>query len=75
MQRANWTFATPTEVVGVLLEGAQPKLVEENVLDIGPTIRARRSARETSWRAPASMLRLIRTDIEGGKKLPTFSAQ
>jgi hypothetical protein len=62
----------PAEIVAVLLEGSQPKHVADNVLDIGPTIRSRRSERETSWRAPSSVLRLIRADIEGKKKLPTL---
>jgi hypothetical protein len=61
-----------TEVLSVLVEGSQPKRVTEKVLDIGPTIRARRSEREAAWRASPSMLRLIRADIEGRKRLPTF---
>jgi hypothetical protein len=63
------------EIVAVLLEGSVPKRITDNVLDIGPTIRAHRSERETMWRAPSSVLRLIRADIEGKKKLPTLSAR
>ena len=62
------------EIVAVLLEGSQSKRIADNVLDIGPTIRARRSERETLWRAPPSILRLVRADIEGKKKLPMLSA-
>ena len=60
------------EAIAVLAEGSQPKHVAEKVLDVGPTIRARRLEREAAWRAPSSVLRLIRADIEGKKKLPTF---
>jgi hypothetical protein len=60
------------EAIAVLAEGSQPKHVFEKVLDVGPTIRARRLEREAAWRAPSSVLRLIRADIEGKKKLPTF---
>jgi hypothetical protein len=62
------------EIVAVLFEGPQSKRVADNVLDIGPTIRARRSERETSWRAPSTILRLIRADIEGKKRLPILLA-
>jgi hypothetical protein len=60
------------EAIAVLAEGSQPKRVAEKVLDVGPTIRARRLEREAAWRAPSSVLRLIRADIEGKEKLPTF---
>jgi hypothetical protein len=60
------------EAIAVLAEGSQPKRVAEKVLDVGSTIRARRLERESAWRAPLSVLRLIRADIEGKKKLPTF---
>jgi hypothetical protein len=58
------------EIVGVLVEGSQPKRITDNILDIGPTIRARRSEHEAKWRASSSTLRLIRADVEGKKKLP-----
>ena len=60
------------EAIAVLAEGSQPKHLAEKVLDVGPTIRARRLEREAAWRAPSSVLRLIRADIEGKKKLLTF---
>ena len=60
------------EPIAVLAEGSQPKRVAEKVIDVGPTIRARRLEREAAWRAPSLVLRLIRADIEGRKKLPTF---
>ncbi len=63
------------EIVAVLLGGSQPKRVADNVLDIGPTIRARRSERDITWHAPSSVLRLIRANIESRKKLPTLSAR
>src|SRR5262245_16234795 len=61
-----------TEALSVLMEGPQPKPVTEKVLDIEPTLRARRLERDAAWRAPPSALRLIRADIEGRKRLPTF---
>jgi hypothetical protein len=61
------------EIVAVLLEGSKPKRIADNILDVAPTIRARRSEHETAWRAPSVTLRVIRADIEGRKKLPTLS--
>jgi hypothetical protein len=57
-----------TEVVSVLVEDSQPKWVTEKVLDIGPTIRARRSRNAKHGERPP----LIRVDIEGRKRFPTF---
>jgi hypothetical protein len=50
------------DAIAVLAEGSEPKRVSEQVLDVGPTIRARRLERDAVWRAPLSVVRLIRAD-------------
>ena len=63
------------EAIAVVVEGSKPRQLGGKVIDAGPAIRANRLERETAWRAPSSVLRLIRADIEGKKKLPTLSAR
>jgi hypothetical protein len=63
------------EAIAVVVEGSKPRQLGGKVIDVGPTIRANRLERETAWRAPSSVLRSIRADIEGKKKLPTLSAK
>jgi hypothetical protein len=63
------------EAIAVLVEGSKPRPLREKVLDVVPAIRANRLERETTWRAPPSVLRAIRADIEGKNKLPTLSAK
>src|SRR5215510_11630589 len=52
------------EAMAIILGGAAPKQIGENVLDIRPTLGSRARARETKWRIPASK-KLILADAKG----------
>ena len=53
--------------------GSAPKQIGENVLDIRPTLSSQTRARETKWRIPASLKKLILADAKGEVKLPILS--
>jgi hypothetical protein len=63
------------EAIAALVEGSKPRQLGGKLIDAGPAIRANRLEREAAWRAPSSVLRSIRADIEGKKKLPTLSVE
>ena len=58
------------EAMAVILDGAAPKKLDENVLDISPTLRTRKRERETQWRISQSLKRAIEADIRGQARLP-----
>jgi hypothetical protein len=58
------------EAMATILGGSAPKQVGENVLDIRSTLISRARERETKWRIPASLKRLILADVKGEIKLP-----
>ena len=60
------------EGVAIAIEGEAPKLLDKNVLDIGPSVRARRRRAEMQWQPGSTDLRLVRADIASTKKLPIW---
>jgi hypothetical protein len=63
------------EAMAIILAGSAPKQIAENVLDIRPTLSSRARARETKWRIPASLKKLILADAIGELKLPVLSVR
>jgi hypothetical protein len=61
------------EVMAIILASSAPKQIGENVLDIQPTLSSRARARETKWRIPASLKKLILADARGEIRLPVLS--
>jgi hypothetical protein len=55
-------LAYAAETVAVILEGSVPKKVDKNVWDINPTLKTKQRNRETQWRIPQSLRRLIVAD-------------
>ena len=61
------------EAMAVILGGSAPKQDKrKRTLDIRPTLRTRAHERETNWRIPQSVKRLILADVNGEAKLPIF---
>jgi hypothetical protein len=60
------------EAVALAIMGSGPKRRGQNVLDIAPTLKARRRAVETRWEPSQGITRLIRADLEGRLKLSTL---
>ena len=58
------------EAIAVILDGEVPKKLDENVLDISPTLRTRTRERETQWRISQSLKRAIAADVKGQARLP-----
>lgn|SRR5215475_4515154 len=63
------------EAMAIILAGSAPKQIGENVLDIRPTLGSRARARETKWRIPASLKKLILADAKGEVRLPILSVR
>ncbi len=60
------------EAAAIAIKGSGPKRRDQNILDIAPTLRARRRAAETRWHPSQAIMRLVRADLEGRLKLPTL---
>ena len=60
------------EAAAIAITGSKPKRRGQNILDIGPPLRAQRRAAETRWEPSQGITRLIRADPEGRLKLPTL---
>jgi hypothetical protein len=65
-------FRPAVEAWALFIEGTLPKHLNEKVVDISSTLKARQLERGTEWRISASVRRVIMTDIAGTAKLPTF---
>jgi hypothetical protein len=63
------------EAMAIILGGAAPKQIGENVLDIRTTLSSRARVRETKWRIPASLKKLILADVKGEAKLPVLGVR
>lgn len=61
------------EAMAAILDGATPKKLDENLVDISPTLRTRKRERETQWRIPPSLRQAIVADIKGEVRLPLLS--
>jgi hypothetical protein len=60
------------EAAAIAVEGSKPRRLSESVLDIAPTLRARRRKAEMQWHPSPAIMRLIIGDARGKIKLPTF---
>lgn len=60
------------EAAAIAIMGFRPKRRGRNILDIAPTLKARRRAAETRWQPSQAFMRLVRADLEGRLKLPTL---
>jgi hypothetical protein len=60
------------EAMAIILGGSAPKQIGENVVNIQPTLCSRARARETKWRIPASLKKLILADTKGDVRLPVL---
>ena len=58
------------EAWGLFIEGTSPKHLNEKVVDISSTLKARQLERGTEWRISTSVRRAIMADIAGNAKLP-----
>jgi hypothetical protein len=58
------------EAWAIFLEGSSPKHLSDKVVDIRPTLEAKRVERDTAWRITGSVKRAILADLRGDAKLP-----
>jgi hypothetical protein len=63
-------FRPAVEAWALFIEGTSPKHLNEKVVDISSTLKARQFERGTEWRISTSVRRAIMADIAGNAKLP-----
>jgi hypothetical protein len=63
------------EAMAIILGGSAPKQVGENVVDIRSILSSQARERETKWRIPPSLKKLILADVKGETKLPIISVR
>ena len=63
----------PLEAYAATLEGAHPRKIAVNVIDIGPTIRSKKWSTVQRWTPSREMIEAIEADIapaSGSRKIP-----
>jgi hypothetical protein len=63
-------FRPAVEAWALFINGSSPKHLNEKVVDISSTLKARQLDRGTKWRISASVRRAITADITGNAQLP-----
>jgi hypothetical protein len=55
------------EALSSILEGSQPRQVQDHVIDIGPVLRSRKWVAGQTWQPSPNMLRAIRADLSASE--------